>query len=314
MKTPWYETSAGATVALLLSRHFVQVDLYTFTPNVGGVFRWADCMFDVSIPGTTWTAKGPMFIEMDDDNAQGHWSCGTDVDTWQTLWGVRSVNPLTGDAWPDKIGGIPLLTALRSGVLDGCDVQVDTAILPAWPTSADYPKALSPTGIVTMFAGEVAEVDIGQTQVALSINSLMDKFNIQMPRNVYQAGCRHTLYDTGCTLAASSFKVSGTVAAGSTNSIILSNISAPPGSGTVALGRIVMTSGNNAGFGRTVRTATVGSPGTYQLMTPFFYDVNPGDTFDAYAGCNKTNAMCTLFSNTANFGGERFIPAPETAV
>lgn len=314
MKTPWYETSPGATVALLLTRRFISVDLYTFTPRVGGAFYWAESQFDVTIQGTTWSAKHPIFVALDSQATQGHWSVGTNVDTWQTLWAIRSVDPLTGTAWPDTIGNLPILPALRSGVLDGCDVQIDTALFPAWPTTAQYPASMSPTGIVTMFAGRVAEVDIGQTQVAISINSLMDIFNRQMPRNVFQAGCRHTLYDVGCTLNKNSFKVSGQVEASSTQSIIKSSISAPPGSATIALGRIVMTSGQNAGFGRTVRTATVGSPGTYQLMTPFFWPVNVGDTFDAYAGCNKTYSQCTSFSNTANFGGERFIPAPETAV
>jgi len=314
MKTPWYETSPGSTVALLLTKRFVQVDLYTFTPKVGGVFYWAESMFDVAIPGTTWSAKGGMFVQQDSGTAQGHWSCGCDVDTWQVLLAIRSQDPLTGAAWPDKIGNTAILPALRSGVLNGCDVQVDCAVFPLWPTSATYPASLAPTGVLTMFAGEMAEVDIGQTQVAFSINSLMDRFNRQMPRNVYQAGCRHTLYDTGCTLNKDSFKVSGSVEAGSTQSIIKSSIAAPPGSGTLALGRIVCTSGQNAGFGRTVRTATVGSPGTYQLMTPFFWPVQVGDTFDAYAGCNKTFTQCGQFSNTANFGGERFVPAPETAI
>lgn len=313
MKTPWYETAPGATASLLLTRRFVRADLYTFTPKIGGAFYWARSLFDVSIPGTTWTAKGPLFID-DTGSSQGHWTVGTGTDTWQVGFAVRSVDPLTGTPWPDTIGNTPLLQAVRAGMLDGCGVQVDTAVFPSWPSGVPYPSSISPTGIVTMFYGEVAEIDFSQTMVGISINSLMDRFTRQMPRNVYQAGCRHTLYDAGCTLNKNSFRVSGQIEAGSTNAIIKSSVSAPPGSGTLALGRIVMTSGKNAGFGRLVRSATVGAPGTYQLMTPFFFDLQVGDTFDAYAGCNKTYAQCGQFSNTANFGGERFIPAPEMAV
>jgi len=316
MKTPWYETSPGATAQLLLTDHFVECDLYTLTPKVGGVIRWADNLWPVKIPSpaTTWDAKGADFIQIDDDDAQGHWSCGTDVDTWQFLMGVRSIDPYTDQEWPLRIGDVPILLALRGGALNGCDVQVDTAVFPAWPTGGEYPQYLSPTGVVTMFAGEMAEIDLGETTIAFSVNSLMDRFNRQMPRNVYQAGCRKTLYDVACTLNKDSFSVTGEIEAGSTQGIIKSSVLAPPGSGTLALGRIVMTSGQNAGYGRTVRSATVGSPGTYKLIAPFFYPIEEGDTFIAYAGCDKLKATCNLFGNGLNFGGERTIPAPETAI
>jgi len=314
VKIPRYEIAPGATAALLLTKKFVQCDLYTFTPKVGPPMMWAVNEFPVVIPDTTWSAKGPIFLGQDGEEEQGHWGVGTDVDTWQLAIGVRSVDPLTDEEWPDRVGDIPILHAIRAGLFDQCDVQVDVAIFPEWPTQSQYPDAMYPTGVVTLFAGEMAEIEFSETMAAFSIDSYMARLSRQMPRNVYQAGCRKTLYDPGCTLSKDNFKCLGTVEAGSTRSIIRSSISAPPGSGTVALGRIVMTSGKNAGFSRTVRVATVGSPGTYQLMTPFFFPLAEGDTFEAYAGCNKARTTCAAFGNTLNFGGERFVPSPETAI
>jgi hypothetical protein len=255
-----------------------------------------------------------MFVQMDDDEEQGHWGVGFNVDTWQMAIAVRKVNPLTGEEWPDRIGSLRIHEVVRSGILKSCDVQIDTAIWPLWPTSAQYPDKINPTGIVTMFFGRMAEIDFSQSQVAFSINSLMSVFAQQMPRNVYQAGCRHTLYDVGCTLNKDNFKVSGEIEEGTTKSVIKSSVASPPGSGTLALGRIVMTSGKNAGNGRTVRAVTGSGSRSYQLMIPFYWPVEVGDTFDAYAGCDKTNTQCNLFGNKQNYGAERFIPSPETAI
>ncbi|MGH7075555.1 MAG: phage BR0599 family protein, partial [Stellaceae bacterium] len=132
----------------------------------------------------------------------------------------------------------------------------------------------------------------------------------------YGAGCRWTLFDAGCGLSAASFKTSGTVAsAPAANSNQLSvTLAAPGGSGSYALGRIVMTSGANQGFSRSVRAWTSGSPAILTLMAPFPYPCAVSDTFDAYPGCDKLRTTCEAFANQANFSGMPFIPAPETAV
>lgn len=234
-----------------------------------------------------------------------------DVDTWQFSIAVRSVDELTGVAWPDKLGTFPLLPAIRSGMLDGCDVQVDRALFTDWPDPAFYPDSLSPIGVVTMFSGRMAAVDLGRTQVAFTINSYMEMFNLQMPKELWSAPCRHTLFDSGCTLVQATYGKAGTVGAGSTQSVIQSSVAAPLGSATYALGQLVFKTGANTGFSRSVR---IWSSGAFTLLSPFFWDVNTGDTFVAYPGCNKTFAQCTQFGNTANYGGQRWIPAPETAI
>jgi hypothetical protein len=40
--------------------------------------------------------------------------------------------------------------------------------------------------------------------------------------------------------------------------------------------------------------------------------VAPGDTFTIYPGCNKLRTTCQAFGNDINFGGQPFIPPPET--
>ena len=72
-----------------------------------------------------------------------------------------------------------------------------------------------------------------------------------------------------------------------------------------------MTSGLNAGFSRLVSNW---SAGVFALLSPFPYDVVPGDAFSVTAGCDRSMATCTAFANLVNFGGEPFIPVPEVSV
>jgi len=172
------------------------------------------------------------------------------------------------------------------------------------------PIVMTATGKLTVFFGRVAEVDIGGTFAIINANDFRELLTQQMPRNVYQSGCRWTLFGAGCGLSAASYVAGGTVGVGSTNQAIVASLGA--GAGTYALGRIVMTGGNNAGYARTVRSW---DGTTLRLMAPFYFQIAEGDTFDVYPGCDKQLGTCTSkFDNATNFGGQPYIPAAETAV
>ncbi|HUK60236.1 MAG TPA: DUF2163 domain-containing protein [Stellaceae bacterium] len=312
MKTPWYEVSAGATAALLATRAFVDVDCYTF--RLAGAFGGVSELFysagpvDVSAAGTLWTARGPTFDQAK-AKARAHYKAGLDVDTWQVVVAPRLVDPLSGTPFPDAIGSQPWLAAAQAGALDNAEVQVDRAVAAAWPAPG---AALAPTGMVTVFYGTVGELDVGRSQAVITIYSHLKKLTNLLPRNLFQAGCVHTLFDQGCTLAAADFAMNGTVASsGPAANQFGSSIAAPAGSGNYALGRVVMTSGASEGYARTVRSW---SGGIFTLIAPFPFGISTGDSFTAYPGCDKSFGTCALFQNTANFGGCLSIPAPETAV
>lgn len=343
MKKPIFETSPGATLALLFStgpsgRAFAYFDLYTITCAQGPVLRYTTCDIDISYGGTTWSSNTVRIEPASQRNALFHAKVGLDVDTWQAVFYPRPVDDLTGAAYPDTIGSTSWLAAAAAGALDGATVTVDRAYFPV-PVNQPYPAVyemdgygntvvdgygspimvsppqgialtLTPTGVLRIFAGRVAEVDMGRTGACVSVNSHLELLNVQMPRNLFQAPCRHRLFDAGCTLSAPSYAVSGTVGAGSTRSVLLSGAAAPGGSGNYTLGRVVFSSGVNSGFSRSVRSWV---PGTFALISPLPFMPASGDTFSAYPGCDKTLGTCGAFGNTANFGGHPFIPAPETA-
>ena len=317
MKTPLYETSAGALKALLATRSFVFADLYTITTaNAGPVMRYTTADLDIAWGANTWAQNGPLFDQDATTGSapRGHWKIGLDVDTWSFVVMPRLTDPISGASFPDTIAGTPWIQAAAGGALDGATVTVDRAYLTAWPTGTIFNKAAAPVGVINIFTGRVAAVDVGRTRVAISVNSHLELLGVSMPRNLFQASCRRTLFDARCTLSAAAYAVPGTVAASSTQLVIRSLISGPAGSGTYALGRIEMTSGANATFSRSIRTYTAGSPAILTLLAPFTFPIAVGDTFNVYPGCDKQEVTCGLFGNVANFRGEKYIPAPETAL
>jgi hypothetical protein len=333
LKSAKYETSAGALAAFLAGRpsSVILCDLYTFalagSINNGTPLLYTTADIDIEVAyasgtplvktgaplaaapiasGTTVYSSKLVYFDQLQNKAYGHWKIGLDVDTWQV---ICTPSPQA------RIGSQPFLAALRAGALDGAVVAVDRAFIDNRGGTA-YAATAAPLGVVNVFTGRVAEVDLGRSNAIISVNSHLELLNQNMPRNLYQAGCRWTLFGAGCNLNAASFAVAATVAgAPAPNSNRLSvNLSEPSGSGTYALGQVVATGGNNAGFSRSIRSWSPGSPATLTLMSPFPFAFLAGDALTAYPGCDKQGNTCIAFGNLANFGGMPFIPAPEMAV
>ena len=92
-------------------------------------------------------------------------------------------------------------------------------------------------------------------------------------------------------------------------SVTVPALANPGGSGTYTLGTVLMVSGQNAGFQRTIANWDGTS---MKLVAAFPFTINTGDVFSAAAGCDLQLTTCGLFNNIPNFGGEPYIPAPET--
>lgn len=310
-------------IALLEADSFVLADLYTITLAGGGTIRLTTADVDVTHGGNTYAAGRPP-IDVNTatgsgvsgtttagQKATGHWKTGLDVDTWQVTVMPRAVDPLTGELFPDKIGNQGWLAAARAGLLDGAWVQVDRAYWAAWPDVWVNPLPASYV-LAKHFVGRVSSPVIDRGSVVLNIVSPLDMLKQQSPRRLFGAGCRYTLYGPGCGLAKTDFQQAGTITgAGDAANQVVVSLPTPGGSGTYALGRLFVTGGANAGIVRFIRSV---SGSTLTLMAPLPFPVAAGDAIVAYPGCDKTQASCTAFDNLVNFGGQPYIPAPETAV
>lgn len=291
--------------------------LYTITCFGGGQLRFTDADFNIAgnstsplVNGFTYRSDG-VRVDQKESKTQAHWKIGTDTDTWTLVLMPRRFDLVTGTPFPDTIGNVPFIEAAQGGALDAADFQVDEAYFAEVPTWPMPPGGAVPVGTRTIFAGSVAEVDTTNAIAALTVNDYRALLSIQMPLNVYQAQCRHMLFDAGCQLSAGMFAIPGAVSEGSSKAVILSQgLPRPQGSGTYTLGRIIFNSGRNATFQRTIK----GWDGafTLALLNPLPFAIAPGDEFFVFPGCDKLFTTCGTFGNQINYGGQPFIPPPET--
>ncbi len=218
---------------------------------------------------------------------------GTEVDTMDLTMQVNS---------EVEVANIPLAQFARQGGFDGARVTLTRA----------YARAFGQTfcGSLNLFSGRVSELSLTGTEVRMSVKSDLELLNVQMPRNVYQAGCGRTLYDAGCGLSAAAFTVTGNTTSGSTATSINCNLGQT--AGYFNLGVVKFTTGDNAGVTRSIRVHTTG---VLELTPPLQYTPAAGDLFTARPGCDKRQATCNAtFNNSANFRGFPFIPVPESTM
>ena len=200
------------------------------------------------------------------------------------------------------LNGEEALAFALSGGFDGALVSVDRVYASAW--------GVTPAGNLSSFVGRIADVEVESGKITIDAKAMTELLNVQMPINLYQATCIHTLYGPGCNLSAAAFTDTGAVGANATRSVIPSNLAAT--SDYYALGVVAFTSGPNAGLTRTVKAYATGGNITLGFPLP----VAPGaaDSFDIRPGCDKLQTTCNAkFSNTANIRLYPYIPVPEAS-
>lgn len=216
---------------------------------------------------------------------------GVEVDNLQV---TLQVNPEV------QQGGVPLAQFALQGGFDGARLTVQRHFAADW--------GVAPAGSLALFSGRVADVDASASEVRLQVKSDLEILNTKLPRNLYMAQCLHTVYDNGCQVLRASFTVPGSAAAGSSRDQIVATLSQPDGH--FDQGSLTFTSGRNAGLARTVkRQAGTG----VQVVFPFPYVPEAGDTFNLVPGCDGRQATCSAkFNNIVHFRGYPYIPVPET--
>ena len=288
---------------MLSTRQFLFANLYQFNMVDGSSNYYSGGDTDIAFNSINYSAGGTVgpYFDTDGNRAKYHCKLGTEVDT------------LNFDVLPgtSQVSGVDFLKACQQGIFDGSEVILSRAY---WSSIGYQTPTITPSGVVAnIFVGRSAEVDAGRSMASFSINSHLELLNQFMPIHLYQTNCRWTLYDSGCTLNQASFAVAGT--AGTHNTAGLMAVTMAQATGYFDLGKIKFTSGANNGLWRSIKTYTLGTPGSMEFSSPFPNIPASGDTFTAYPGCDHTQATCTTkFSNVANFGGQPFVPDPSSAV
>jgi uncharacterized phage protein (TIGR02218 family) len=282
------KTASSEMIALLNSgQEFLIADLYTFTLAGGFVARYTGADAPLTVDGNTF-AVGPLISRSSISQ-----KVGLEVQTMGMTINADNSMLLNGKPW---------LQAARAGDLDGATVLVERTFMPIWgDTSA---------GKIWMFSGNISELQVTRTKAEFKVKSPLEKLNIQWPRNLYQPGCLHTLYDTGCTLSKASFGTTSSITALSSVTQIYCGLT--QADDYFSLGTITFSSGANSGISRTIKRYV---RGVVTLALPLLTAPALGDTFTAYAGCDKQKSTCQAkFNNLNNFRGYPFVPVPDTVL
>ncbi|WP_457425681.1 DUF2163 domain-containing protein [Roseateles sp. P5_E7] len=262
-------------------------DLLTITTRTGLALRWTNC----DVPLTTPDDR--TFVPASYERDRLKVNANLQIDDVQLTLNVDTV---------DAVAGVPMLHFAARGGLDGATVLLEWLFLDV---------AGGQKGYVTRFEGKTGPAETGLGTVEVSIRSLLAMLNRLVPAEIYQPGCRNTIYDARCTLNPVTAAVTSTVTglSGGRLDYIASGLG--QAAGFFDLGAIRFTSGQLTGEQRTVRAFAAGG---VQTVLPWPQQPEIGDTFSIRPGCDRTKARCTALGNLLNFRGEPHIPAPETAI
>lgn len=278
-----------ALLALLNSGYnFQQADLWTITLSGGNIIRWSGADVALSYAGQSY-ALGPLIERTHISEKIGLEAVSMDV----TIYGNDG----------DTINGVPVIQFIAQRGFDGALVSLERAFFPNWGDPI--------TGTVLRFSGKVTSVDeVKGNSAKITVASWLILLDVSMPTDLYQASCLHTVYDSGCGLNAASWSASGQVASTSTVSSVVGDLSMTVDD--YAQGRILFTSGANAGLQRGVKSNT---SSTLSLVAPLPYVPAIGDQYTIYKGCDRTRTTCkNKFNNLLNYNGTDFVPVPEASL
>jgi uncharacterized phage protein (TIGR02218 family) len=267
--------------ALLARTPMWSVDLFTVSLLSGDVYRWASADRDIVFSGNTWSAMGPAI-------QRSKWSAKNTTEVSEMEITLYS----TGLDFPS--GNLKKL--IHDGLFDGAFIQLDRAYMPTYGDTS--------LGLVTLFGGRVGKVEInalGATVTCVAANVLMQQ---NIPRNTFQLGCIHTLYDSGCTVDRGAHTATFTVTSASTLTVNFSE-SALGDPAIYVLGTLAIVDGIAAGQRRQIDGAGGQS---ITVAYPLLDVPAAGDHFTLTQGCSKTIARCTQFGNLPNYRGFPNIP------
>lgn len=274
-----------------------RAELFTFTlADTVTQHRWTSWDTDIVFGGNAYSSRKPWL-------KRTKWNVTNTMQVPELELDLLALN----DGFN---GGADIKTQIRNGLFRGASFLLQDL----WRWKAATAAAYTDLGTVDIFGGSVAGATIKGAKATITVrgkNNLLDRYS---PRNVYQAGCVHTFCDVNCTLNRVSFTTSFAIGASPTATFI--PWAAAPGNPSLYVGgEVTITSGEAAGQTRDVALAD----GTGLTLEYPLYDMPaPGDTFDAFQGCDYTKASgsgrsCADRSNEDHYFGFPFIPPPTTA-
>jgi hypothetical protein len=292
--------NASLIAFLATRRNAIQADLFLITLSNGTVYAWTSFDQDLFVPPYTYSGRKTPLID------RTKWSIKNTIDVPEM--GIQIYS--NGMDMPD---GSNLKLSVHNGLFDYATVSLSRIFM---PTVGD-----TSLGAVALFEGYASEIQINALGIMMTVKGANIQLDQYMPRNQYQLGCIHSVYDNECApnpgqpgggpaRAANTF--ANAAGAGSTRTFIAWGDGVPANFGNFALGYITFTGGASAGITRTIPAGQATAVGV-GLAYPLYITPNEGDTFTVTYGCDRTRGAngCPFFNNLVHFRGFPYVPPAE---
>lgn len=205
------------------------------------------------------------------------------------------------------VDNLTVMGALSSQSLNETDLAAglfDNAAVEIWRVNWAAPDQR-----VLMRKGSLGEVKRGKTGFSAEVRGLAQALNRPTGR-VFAHGCDADLGDARCGVALT--PVAGTVASASDARRFTATGLEACASGWFVGGKLVFTSGANAGRAMEVKRHAGAALELWQAMSE---PIAPGDAFTVTPGCDKQFATCkTKFANAVAFRGFPYMPGNDAAL
>jgi uncharacterized phage protein (TIGR02218 family) len=165
-------------------------------------------------------------------------------------------------------------------------------------------------GVVRLRSGILGQVTLEDGQWTSEMRGLTQSLQQQIG-DTYMSSCNAQLGDGQCKVDLGPLTETGTVASVTDQyTFTVSGLSAQS-DGYWAQGLVTFTSGAANGLKIECKT-WVESSGTLTLLFPVAFELQAGDTFTVYPGCDKLLATCkNKFNNVLNFRGFPHVPTDD---
>jgi len=135
--------------------------------------------------------------------------------------------------------------------------------------------------------------------------------------DLYSRVCRWDLFDDRCQIVKATYKVSDDIDSIGTQRRIFRTTFTLAGGTALSdyqTGHVEWTAGNNDGLLDQIHDMVLVGGSTYDvtLQLPSAFDMQVGDTFDIYPGCDKLKGTCIdTYNNIVNYGGFPSVPGTD---
>ena len=175
----------------------------------------------------------------------------------------------------------------------------------------------APDQRVLMRRGNLGQVSRGATGFTAELRGLAHRLNQPVGR-LFQYGCDADLGDVRCgiDLGAAEMRGVGTVVASEDDRVVTASGLDAFAEGWFDRGRVVFTSGANAGAGCEVKLHSIAAAGAViEMWQTMARQIAVGDEFTVTAGCDKQFSTCrTKFANGVNFRGFPHMPGNDYVI